>query len=46
MSKAFPLSKIQFALILDASLISAGPGAITTLNLFSNFSLIKEINSL
>ena len=31
-SKALPLSKTQSALILDASLISPGPGAITTLN--------------
>ena len=45
-SKALPLSRTQSALIFDASLISSGPGAITTLNLFSNFLLIIEINSL
>ena len=45
-SNDLPLSKTQSALILDASSISLGPGAITNLNLFSNFSLIKEINSL
>ena len=44
--KALPLSKTQSALIADAFLISPRPGAITTLNLFSNFSLILLINSL
>ena len=38
--KALPLSKTHKAFIFFASLISSGPGAETTLNLFSNFSLI------
>ena len=44
--KALLLSNTQSALILDAFLISSGPGAMTTLNLLFNFSLIIEINSL
>ena len=46
-SKPKPVQdKTQSALILVASLISPGPGAITTLNLFSNLSLIIKIRSL
>ena len=36
-SKALPLSKIANALISDASLISFGPGAETTLYISQNF---------
>ena len=36
-SSALPLSKTQSAFIFDASLISFGPGATTTLNFFSIF---------
>ena len=35
--KALPLSKTHKAFIFFASLISSGPGAVTTWNLFLNF---------